>query len=154
MKKATCISFACMALAIMASCGGNHSSHEIAKLQDSIASLNAQLDEFKNESKKKSSETVPGTYTFTDKSGRKWTLTLHDDKSGRLETEGYTAYCSWWGMNKGVSLTFGVERPVIGFEKGKKSIFITHIIDGYIYADNIIAPTKDPNWRLPIAKIK
>lgn len=57
-------------------------------------------------------------------------------------------------MNKGVSLTFGAERPVIGFEKGKKSIFITHIIDGYIYADNIIAPTKDPNWRLPIAKIK
>ena len=154
MKKATYVLSACMALAVMASCGGNHSSHEIAKLQDSIASLNAQLDDIKNENKKKASETIPGTYTFADKSGHEWRLTLNDDESGKLETEGYTAYCSWWGMKKGVSLTFGAERPVIEFEKGAKSIFITHIIDGYIYADNIIAPTKDPHWRLPVTKAK
>ena len=107
MKRNCIYTLACMSLlVIMSSCGGNNSSNEVAKLQDSIAALKAQLDnthkvEYREKVRTSSQSNeqeslgeIPGTYTFTDELGDKWTLTLNEDKSGQLEKGEYVANCS------------------------------------------------------------
>ena len=170
MKRNCIYTLACMSLlVIMSSCGGNNSSNEVAKLQDSIAALKAQLDnthkvEYREKVRTSSQSNeqeslgeIPGTYTFTDELGDKWTLTLNEDKSGQLEKGDYVAYCSWKdyrNIDKGVEIKFAADEPTIWFKKGEETIWVTHIVGGYIYASNTIANTKDPNWRLPITKIE
>lgn len=171
MRKSFICVLACMTLlVVMASCNGNGSSNEVSKLQDSIAALKAQLNNTSKvenrervktsssqSNEQKSLEVIPGTYTFTDKLGDKWTLILNEDNSGKLEKGDFVAYCSWKDyrrINAGIDIKFAADKPTIWFEKGEESIWITTIIDGYIYASNSIASTKDPNWRLPITKIE
>ena len=130
MKRNCIYTLACMSLlVIMSSCGGNNSSNEVAKLQDSIAALKAQLDnthkvEYREKVRTSSQSNeqeslgeIPGTYTFTDELGDKWTLTLNEDKSGQLEKGDYVAYCSWKDyrkIDKGVEIMFAADKPTNG----------------------------------------
>ena len=164
MKNSILIIAACIISFAVASCGGNNSSNEVAKLQDSIAALKAQLDNTPKVEKKvrtssqsneqKSLEGIPNTYTFTDELGDKWTLTLNENEGGRLEKGDYVAYCSWFYDRRGIRLFFGDDQPTICFKKGKETNFITYIVDGYFYASSTSADAKDPNRRLPITKIE
>lgn len=101
---------------------------------------------------------IIGTYVFTDELGDQWTLMLNEDKSGQLQKGDYIAYCSWKDyrkINKGIEIKFAANKPTIWFKAGvEEEMWVTHMVDGYFYASNSIAATKDPNWRLPITKIR
>lgn len=97
-----------------------------------------------------------GTYTFEDESGFQWKLTLNKDESAQLVVQNTTFYCSWSPLSskQGPSISFLVEnRPVICFKAGRKAIVNLEIVDGYVYP-MFFSRTKDPNWRIPVEKIK
>lgn len=98
-----------------------------------------------------------GTYSFKDESGFQWTLILNKDESAQLVVQNKIFYCSWnfVGSKDNVPSVFFQlkDKPVIGFKAGREAVLSLKIVDGYVYPNSVYS-TKDPNWRIPVEKIK
>lgn len=100
-----------------------------------------------------------GTYIMTDAAGVKWTLTLNKDQSGKFVSNAYSFYCSWNDDSNADGSAFipiSTEEyiPVLTFKGGERECYSLTLLDGYIYPNGTEPKAKNPNWRLPVKKIK
>lgn len=100
-----------------------------------------------------------GTYEVTDEIGNTWVIELKEDETATMHQkgDGYLVYGSWDPTNYldyAPGLEFFDERPILFFPSGEESLFLPHIVDGYLYEDGSSAQAKNPRKRLSVKKVK
>jgi len=138
--------------------------------EESASSSNEQKQEqnvkSKEEQKEEEKSNVSGTYEVTDKVGCTIRITLKEDGTATItgvRGEDVTYYCTWIDQSYSEKRTALIEfpdrtkLPYLVFDGGTTAKVIKDWYalgkDGYLYY-NVFPETNNPEWRLPVKKIK
>lgn len=128
--------------------------------QETKAERQAREQEAEEEEEEMGNSLI-GTYEVTDKIGQTLVITLKDDETATVTFEGETYYCTWVDYSSiqgGIQIAYDSSdkiRPCLVFEGGSDSFVRSGSLkDGWYYASYERAQANNPQWRLPVKKIK
>lgn len=98
-----------------------------------------------------------GTYTVTDELNDTWVFKLNADETATVQKKGsdaisYASLHDWRSINIGVGISFDEYKPNIVLPNGDTIDPTPVIRDGYLYANQNAAQSKNPQRRLKITK--